>query len=245
MVELFLFLGTISLFFFLPVDFHFFYQKTGVEDTLILEMVFLKGLLRRRKVLSPKEGPASKNEKTFGRWFWIRKRQVKAQSAAGPAQESAAPGRQREQKTVPAFWENIERIQQFLGRYRELGLGVTLLSYFLPARYHHWLLVSSELEKKGFFQKFYWSTQFGTGNPVSTALGYGVLWGLKAGISGYLHRKIKFKTPPRLSVVPDFITAKWDTVFDCIFRIKLGYIIIAALIGRFRVRMKEGGVGIE
>jgi hypothetical protein len=234
--ELLLFLGTIVLFFFLPVEFRICYRKTGAEDSLILDMTFLKGLLRRRKVISPLSGPDRK-EKTFGRWFWLRERQIKRKPKISRSESVEAPR--------PALEKGFRDFQDFLDRYRNFGLGITLLTYFLPAQYHHWLLVTPELERRGYFQRFYWSTQFGTGNPASTALGYGALWGLKSGIGGYLQRKIKFKDPPQLMVVPDFIAVKWDMVFDCIFRIKLGYIIIAALLARFRLRIMKGGVGIE
>ncbi|HEX3048066.1 MAG TPA: DUF2953 domain-containing protein [Bacillota bacterium] len=257
MVELFLFLGTISLFFFLPVDFRIFYKKTGAEDSIILEMTFLKGLLTRRKVINSLSGP-DREEKTFGRWFWLKERQIKRKSKPkiSSAQARVAKPQSEPETGAPelpkgaeppkgALEKSLEDVQEFLERYRNFGLGITLLTYFLPAQYHHWLLVTPELEREGYFERFHWSTQFGTGNPASTALGYGALWSLKAGIGGYLNEKIKFKNPPRLVVVPDFIVAKWDTVFDCIFRIKLGYIIIAALLARFRLRIMKGGVGIE
>lgn len=242
MVELLLLFGTICLFFFLPVDFRIYYRKIGAEDTLILDMVFIKGLVRRRKVLSPLGGSDQKSEKTFGRWFFMRKRQIKQKPKPESTPEAEA---QPEGDTISSMGKSLEDFQEFLKRYQDFGLGITLLSYFLPAQYHHWLLVTPELERRGYFQKFNWSTQYGTGNPVSTALGYGALWGVKAGIGAYFQGKIKFKNPPRLEVIPDFLAAKWDTIFDCIFRIKLGYIIIAAVLARVRLRMMKGGVEIE
>jgi hypothetical protein len=226
-VELLLFLGTICLLFFLPVQFRIFYQKIAWDDTLVLEMSFLNGLLKRRKVISLLQLTPSgikKREKLSGRWFFIKKAKTK---------EVESP-----------YQGNSRGWREFLHRYQQYGLGVTLLTYFLPANYQHWLWVVDDLENRGHFTKFTWITRFGTGDALSTATLYGVLWGVKSSLLSFLHRKIKFDQKPDIQVIPDFQNSRLDLIFDCIFRVKLGYIIIAAFIARFRHRMMKGGIGV-
>jgi hypothetical protein len=226
-VELFLFLSVICIFSFLPVQFRIFYQKIAWDDTLVLEMSFLHGFLKRRRVVSllqltPKG--IKKQQKNSGKWFFLRKSQTK--------------------KVESSYQGNSRIWREFLQRYQEYGLGITLLTYFLPAKYQHWLLVVEDLEQRGHFTKFSWITRFGTGNPVSTATLYGILWGVKSSISSYLRRRIKFVNPPDIQVIADFQNSRLDLRFDCIFQVKLGYIIIAAFVARFRHRMMKGGIGV-
>ena len=229
MVEAVLFLGIFCLFFFLPVHFHFFYHKVGDDDLLILEMTFLRGLLKRRKVTSlikpPPNSPcAGARSKTSGRWFFIKKKQVKMDAPATANQSK--------------FTEPME----FWRQYQKYGLGITLLIYFLPAKYQHWLLVADSLEKRGCFEKFTWMTRLGTDDAAATSIIVGLLWGFKFGLLGILRHKYKFNREPELQIIPDYQQSKWDTRLDCIFRIKLGYIIIVALTTRFRVQMLRHNV---
>jgi Protein of unknown function (DUF2953) len=226
LIELFLFLGTFCVLFFLPVQFRIFYQKIDWDDTLILELSFLKGLLKRRRVVSllqlnPK---TKKREKLFGRWFFFRKAKT--------------------QPIAPTAPDNSHRLQDFLDRYQRYGLGVTMMTYFLPAKYQHWILVANDLESRGHFTKLTWITRIGTGDPVSTATLSGVLWGVKSSIFSVLCRLLQFDRAPDIQVIPDFQTSRLDLIFESIFRVKLGYIIIAALIARFRYRMLKGGIGV-
>lgn len=221
MVEVGLFLGIVILFFFLPVNFRIYYHKLGRDDLFVFEMTFLKGLLKRRKVISLiKNTPESihQHQKAFGKWFFFQKVQV---------EEVDSPYR-----------FNTQGFYEFWQRYQNYGLGITLLTYFLPARYHRWLLVAQRLEKKGHFDRFIWITRLGTQNIAYTSLIYGLLWTLKLGLFNVLHRQYKFKQKPDIQVFYNFQQSQWDTLFDCIFRVKLGYIIIAALIARLQARAR-------
>ncbi len=226
MVELLLFLSAICLCFFSPVQFRIFYQKVAWDDALVLEMSFLHGLLKRRRsvnLLQLTPRGVKQHQKISGRWFFLRKNQHK--------------------KTTAPYQGNSRNWREFFQRYQEYGLGMTLLTYFLPANYHRYLFVVEDLERRGYFTKFTWVTRFGTGNPVSTATVYGVLWGVKSSLLSYLHRKTKFVVRPDIQIIPDFQNSRLDLNFDCIFRVKLGYIIIAAFIANFRYRMMKGGIG--
>lgn len=222
-VEVILFLGIICLGFFIPVRFRIYYRKTGPEDLLIFEMSFLHGLLKRRKVtslLKPTSPNHPKREKTFGRWFFFHRKQTKLVTSVS--------------------YSNSNSWQKFLERYQNYGLGVTLLTYFLPGKYQRWLLVVQDLEQRGQVDRLIWKTQIGTGDAAQTAILYGLLSGLKPILLSYLQCKIKFSQKPELEVIPDYQQTRGDTLIDCIFRVKLGYIIIASLMARFRFEIRRG-----
>ncbi len=227
MVELVLFIGTFCLFFFLPVQFRIYYRKIGPDDHLLYELSFLKGLLKRRKevtLIQPTPAGTKQVEETGGKWFGIRRSKVK--------------------EVISPFQGNSRGLREFLHRYLNYGLGVTLLTYFLSAKYHRWLLVAEDLERRGRFVRFQWYTRFGTGDAASTAVLYGLVWGFKANLIGYLHQRSTFDQQPVIRVIPDYQTPRLDMLFDCIFKAKLGYIIVAAFIAGLRHRLK-GGVGFE
>ncbi|NLW45941.1 MAG: DUF2953 domain-containing protein [Firmicutes bacterium] len=228
MVEIALFIGTICFFSFLPVQFRFYYQKIAWDDTLVMEMTFLGGLLKRKRQVSlvkPTFKGVKVREKNSGKWVFITNQQVV--------------------KKISPYQGNSRGLREFFHRYHHFGLGVTLLSYFLPARYHRWLLVVENLEKRGVFHRFIWITRLGLGQPAATAILYGLTWGLKSSLVQTLNQKFRFVQKPDLKVIADYRCLRFDTRFDCIFRIKLGYIIIASFLAYWRHRMMKGGVGIE
>jgi len=232
-IELLLFLATFCVFFFLPVQFHIFFNNENWENTVLFELSFLKGLVNRKKEIRIAETPngtLKKEVKKQGNWFWFSKRNKQEKPVGQTAEED---------QTKP------NGLKEFLDRYRNFGLGMTLLTYFLSAKYYKWLLVAGHLEKRGNFQRFQWSTQIGTGDAALTAMLSGILWTLKTSVTGYLQAKYRFVKQPEVVVTSDFQTPGLKMAFDCIFRVKLGYIIIAAFIAWFRHSWRKGGVGIE
>ena len=228
MVEIVLFMGMICLFFFVPVQFRLFYQKVAWDDTLIMEMFFLNGLLKRERKVSlirPTQRGIEVREKLSGKWLFHKEKQIFTR--------------------LSPYQGNSRGLREFFHRYQHFGLGMTLFTYFLPARYHHWLLVAERLEKRGAFHRFVWVTKVGLGQPAATAVLFGALWGVKSGLVQALNHKFRFAQKPELKVIPDYQSLSLDTLFDCIFRVKLGYIIIASFLAYWRHRMMKGGVAIE
>lgn len=227
-MAVFLFIGVFCIFFFVPVQFRIYYRKLAEDDHLVYEMSFLGGLLKRKKEVSlikPTVHGVKKKEVNSGNWFFYKKSQVK--------------------KVNSPYSGNSSGLLEFLKRFEHSGLGLTLLSYFLPAKYHHWLLVVEKLEKRGQIHRFLWKTRLGTGDAAETSFLYGLAWSLKSGIVAFLTSRFRFVQKPIIEVIGDYQGVSLDTVFDCIFRAKLGYIIIVAFIARFRHRLLKGGVGYE
>ena len=228
MFQIALFIGVICLFFFVPVQFRFYYQKVAWDDTLMMEMVFLGGLLKRQRkvsLINPAPKGIKIREKFSENWFFIKNK--------------------RQNKKVEPYQGNSRSLREFLHRYHYYGLGATFFSYFIPARYQHWLMVLDGLEKKGSFHRFVWVTRLGMGQSAATAFFYGLIWGFKSGLVKTLNQKFRFAQKPEIKVMADYQSLSLDTSFDCIFRVKLGYIIIASFLAYWRHRIMKGGVGIE
>lgn len=232
MIELLLFLATFVIFFFLPVQFHIYLNNENWENSVFFELSFLKGLIQRKKEIRIAETPTGtmrKEVKKQGNWFWFKKNNKQVKPVGRSAAETNKPN----------------GIKEFFDRYRNFGVGMALLTYFLPAKYYKWLMVAGNLEKRGNFQRFQWSTRIGTGDAALTAIFSGMLWAVKTTVTGYLQTKYRFVKQPEVEVLSDFQNSGLKMAFDCIFRVKLGYIMIAAFIARFRHSWRKGGVGIE
>jgi hypothetical protein len=232
-IELLLFLGTFCLLFFVPVQFEIIYRNENWRARMVAELSFLNGLLKRKTEIRLHSAPTEMKKTTVneGRWFWLKKRTSRTEVTS--------------QSDSIDFIKIFTGLRQSLERYRHFGLGITLLTYFLPARYHRWILVAENLEKRGTVRQLSWLSRVGTGDPVLTALFTGILWGAQETLVGYLQSRYYFVKPPEVTVSGDFQSSGWDTAFNCIFRVKLGYIMIAALIVRFRHSWRKGGVGSE
>jgi hypothetical protein len=227
-MQLLLFLGIFCLFFFIPVQFVIAYTNENWRGRATLELSFLNGLLRRKREIQlqiPRAIGIETETAEEGRWFWMQKRTIHRKISPLQGQGSS-------------FWEVLDR-------YRHFGIGITLLSYFLPAGYHRWLLVAENLEKRGEFYKLTWLSRIGTGDSALTAVSIGLVWGLKTVFIDYLRNRYEFTETPEVNVSGNFQSAGWGTVFNCIFRVKLGYIMIASLMVKLRHAWRKGGVGNE
>lgn len=78
-------------------------------------------------------------------------------------------------------------------------------------------------------ETFEWRTEIGTGDAASTGALAGGLWAVKGGIVGALAKNHVFLRAPRLSVIPDYNRPRFSLEMRCIFRFRLGDIIVAAL----------------
>lgn len=220
-----LFMGIFALFFFLPVRFRIYYRKIGHDDQLVWELRFLKGLVKRKKEISflkPAANGIIQKERESGQWFFLKKL--------------------KKEKKITSIEKNSRGLREFFQRNRHFGIEFTLLSFALPARYQRWFLIAEHLERRGRVDRFFWTTRLGAGDAATTACLYGLLWGFKTGLLAYLTQRRRFRKKPEIMVYGDFQGISLDTVFDCIFRVKLGYIIIAALLARLRHRLLKGGV---
>lgn len=84
-----------------------------------------------------------------------------------------------------------------------------------------------------------WETRLGTGDPASTAIVNGIIWGVKATAYSMLSRWVHFRAKPYFLVVPDYNKATLAVAFDGIFRFRLGQIILVETLAMLR-KWKKG-----
>ncbi len=82
--------------------------------------------------------------------------------------------------------------------------------------------------------KLVWKTNFGVGEPALTAIVAGNLWLLKTIVYLRLMHSIKLNFKRPIYVVhPDFTNKVFEVDFSCIFRFRIGDIIVAGLFKSF------------
>ncbi|MBM7614045.1 hypothetical protein JOC73_000554 [Alkaliphilus hydrothermalis] len=84
------------------------------------------------------------------------------------------------------------------------------------------------VHRRTVFDEIKWETEIGTGDAAATAVTTGFFWMLKSNVITFMGRKVELKEVA-VNVVPCYQGEKFNTSFNCIFTLKFGYIIIAAL----------------
>lgn len=86
--------------------------------------------------------------------------------------------------------------------------------------------------------RFHWKTELGTGDPAQTGFLTGLAWGVKGFILTAVYRLLSpGGARPSVAVTPNFEKACFSTTLDCIFEVRIGYIIstgFKALIIKFK-----------
>ncbi|OPY59047.1 MAG: hypothetical protein A4E55_00416 [Pelotomaculum sp. PtaU1.Bin035] len=76
-------------------------------------------------------------------------------------------------------------------------------------------------------RRFSWRTEIGAGDPCQTGLITGAAWGVKGFILTVIYRLISpGGARPVVEITPNFEKTCFNTVLDCIFEIRLGYLFI-------------------
>lgn len=78
-------------------------------------------------------------------------------------------------------------------------------------------------------ERWEWETRLGTGEAAATALLIPTLWSAKSIAFAVATQWMRIETTPRFQVVPDFERALLELRFLCIFRYRLGEIMLVTL----------------
>lgn len=78
-------------------------------------------------------------------------------------------------------------------------------------------------------KKLEWSSEFGTADAAHTGVIAGLVWSLKSAVFTAISAYTHLETKPHIHVRPNYQKAFFRTLFDCIFEIRIGYIMIAGL----------------
>lgn len=83
-----------------------------------------------------------------------------------------------------------------------------------------------------------WRTEIGAGDPFDTGILLGILWALKGNLLAVFYRLLhRGGARPQVAVTPSFEKSCFRTSLDCIFEVRIGYIIFTgfkALVLRFK-----------
>ncbi|MCL6558722.1 MAG: DUF2953 domain-containing protein [Firmicutes bacterium] len=119
---------------------------------------------------------------------------------------------------------------------RENHITVTSVQQLLD-KLHKWLswlqVVQEDID---FFlehlvlERFYWRISFGTTDAAATGMLAGLAWSLAGVVTALFYHKIApSRVQPVIKVEPDFEKAGFATSADCIFKIRIGYIMVTGL----------------
>lgn len=78
-------------------------------------------------------------------------------------------------------------------------------------------------------KKLEWCSEFGLADAACTGVAAGLAWSLKSAVLTAVSAYTHLETVPRIRVRPNFQKAFLHTLFDCIFEIRIGHIMIAGL----------------
>lgn len=96
-------------------------------------------------------------------------------------------------------------------------------------RYKRYTFVLRYLVRRTRINRFCWHSEIGTGEAHHTGLLTGIVWALKSTLTTGLFARTVLLGKPDLAVFPDYQQPRLNTFLDCIFKIRIGHIMIAAL----------------
>lgn len=199
------------------------YLRRGKDDEFALEVSVWRGILcykleipvieMKEKKIKPKVRPG------FRRLLWPVLR---------PAFKIKAEVEGRGGRPIAEEKKKI-RIPGPAGLIRMITDKIRLLIRYKP--------VIVYLLRRVHLRRFQWRTEIGTGDPSQTGFLTGTVWGVKGFLLSFIYRLLHpGGARPVVSVTPSFEEACFTTMLDCVFEVRIGYVIVTgfkALILRF------------
>lgn len=96
-------------------------------------------------------------------------------------------------------------------------------------------------------EKFYWEIEYGVDDAALTGMLYGFIWQGVSVVLAILGRVVSIRSRPKIKIYPEFNRYIFKTEINCIFRLRVGYIIIISMffltmVIKYRLLQKLGGV---
>lgn len=98
-----------------------------------------------------------------------------------------------------------------------------------------------KVKEKLVFNNISWYTEVGTEDAAETAVIVGALWAIKASVISLVVENYDF-SDVSINIVPNYNVSTFETTINCIFSVKLGYIInadIRALLAQIKDGVKN------
>lgn len=196
--------------------------KLALEYSLWLGILFykLEIPLAKIKVEKPKLEPKPKRRQDVKPLFWpVLRPAFKIWTDAGG--KSKAPVTV-EEKEIPVPGP--------------ASFTKMLLNTAFRVRKHHQAFIY--LTGRTRLRRFQWRTEIGTGEPSLTGIINGIAWGFKGFALTHISRLFSpGGEKPFVAVVPNFQRVCFNTFLDCIFEVRIGYIILTGF-KAFAVKFK-------
>ncbi|WP_166239267.1 DUF2953 domain-containing protein [Paenibacillus turpanensis] len=129
---------------------------------------------------------------------------------------------------------NMDMLEKVIARLRNLISHV-----------EHFQDLIKKLLKVVHVKAFRWDTQIGLGDAVNTALSTGVIWGVKSGVLGYIHRRfLPLSERTVIQVSPVYNHKYFATELECRIQTRL---VLMAYIGCLliaRITKTDGGLKV-
>ncbi|WP_066639995.1 DUF2953 domain-containing protein [Desulfolucanica intricata] len=110
----------------------------------------------------------------------------------------------------------------FIKLYKEFVYWYPIMKDFIP--------VINFLLKKVIPRKVKWKTEIGLFDAAQTGVSVGILWAMKSALLSNAYRYMaRAPNPPNIQIVPHFNQKILTINIDCIFDVKIGYIMITGL----------------
>lgn len=96
-------------------------------------------------------------------------------------------------------------------------------------------------------EKFEWEIEYGVDDAALTGMLYGFIWQGISVMLAILGKAVNIKSRPKIKIYPEFNRNIFKTEMNCIFRLRVGYIIIISMffltmVLKYRLLQKLGGV---
>ncbi|SHJ64963.1 Protein of unknown function [Anaerobranca californiensis DSM 14826] len=109
---------------------------------------------------------------------------------------------------------------------------LSFLNYIIEKKNEILKLLSkvTKITKRGFkLTKFDLELEYGVEDAALTGILYGFIWQGISGLIFVLNKGVKFNCKPNVKIYPDFNRNLFKTELNCIFRTRVGYIIITSM----------------
>lgn len=190
------------------------YRKQGDDDYFALGLTLWRGLIHYKLEvpvikMEPHDRPREKKRPGWKPFFWPRPAYKLQTEIEGKGGRTIAEDKKKVRIPAPARLFNI------------LTKAVFNIKKYYPVI----LYLFSHVK----LRRFHWRTEIGVGEPSQTGILTGTAWGLKGIMLSFIYHVFSAGgTNPVINVSPNFKKACFNTNLDCIFEVRIGYIIFTS-----------------
>lgn len=200
------------------------YQRRGKDDEFALEFSLWRGIVFYRLEIPVVEMKEVKPESTLRPRFkhlqWLVPRPAFKIKTEIEGKRGEPIVDEKKKICIPGPAKLIEMVSDTINKVKK----------YKPAMIY--------LLRRVHLRRLHWKTNMGAGDPSHTGFLIGLVWGVKGLLLTFVYRLLSpGGVRPVVVVTPNFENACFNTMLDCIFEVRIGYIIVTgfkALFLRFK-----------